>query len=283
LARRRKRSHDRLPSMSRRTAPRAMTMVAVVTMVVSVIGFVTTLILNAFVFDEYDAYGEVPIPGSSSLHLPAGDVTVTFHTVLIGSTSGSGLPVPPLKYRVELRDAPEGTPEPELTEDYGSTTTVNNDARVRIGYLHVQTEGDYDIHLDGNVSAFLDPRLAFGHGSSHGNLPIVFAVIFGLAIVDLIIARVWAARVRSSEPVVGFQASPAGFGTTPTMWSSGDYVPPAPYPPPPPMSTQPVDPYVPTDQGIRIQQLNTLARLRDSGALTEEEFQTEKERLLDGS
>jgi hypothetical protein len=265
--------------MSRRTAPRALTLVAVLTMVVSVIGFVTTLILNAFVFDEYDAYGEVPIPGSSSLQLPAGDVTVTFHTVLVGSTSGSGLPVPPLKYRIE---SPVGLAEPVLTEDYGSTTTVNNDARVRIGYLHVPAEGTYDITTDGNVSAFLDPRLAFGHGSSHGNLPIIFAVIFGLAIVDLVIARIWAGRVRRSEPpMVGFPAQPAGFAAAPT-WSSGDYVPPAPYSAPPPTSTQPADPYVPTDQGIRIEQLNTLARLRDSGALTESEYEAEKKRVLDG-
>ena len=263
--------------MSRRTAPRALTIVAVATMVVSVIGFVTTLILNAFVFDEYDAYGEVAIPGSSSLHLPAGEVTVTFHTVLIGTTSGSGLPVPPLKYRIV---SPVGVADPELTEDYGSTTTVNNDARVRIGYLHVPAEGTYDITTDGNVSAFLDPRLAFGHGSSYGNLPIIFAVIFGLAIVDLIIARVWAGRVRRSEsPVVGHQPPPAGFGTTPTMWSSGDYVPPAPYPPP--TYDQPSS-FTPSDEGIRLQQLNSLARLRDSGALTEAEFQTEKKRLLDG-
>ena len=40
------------------------------TLVASIIGFVAVLILNAFVLDEYDAYGEVPIPGSSSLHLP---------------------------------------------------------------------------------------------------------------------------------------------------------------------------------------------------------------------
>lgn len=264
--------------MSRRTAPRALTIVAVATMVVSVIGFVTALILNAFVFDEYDAYGEVPIPGSTRLHLPAGDVTVTFHTVLIGSTSGNGLPVPPLKYRIV---SPVGLAEPQLTEDYGSTTTVNNDARIRIGYLHVPAEGAYDITTDGNVSAFLDPRLAFGHGSSHGNLPFVFAALFGLAIVDLIIARLWAARVRRSEAVAGFQPPQAGFAAAPT-WSSGDYVPPAAYPPPPPMSTQPADPYVPTDQGIRIEQLNTLARLRDSGALTESEYQAEKKRVLDG-
>lgn len=243
--------------MSRRTAPRALTVVAVVTLVVSVIGFVTTLILNAFVFDEYDAYGEVPIPGSSSLHLPAGEVTVTFHTVVIGSTSGGGLPVPPLKYRIE---SPAGLAEPELTEDYGSTTTVNNDARARIGHLHVPAEGTYEVTVDGNVSAFLEPRLAFGHGSTHGNLPIVFAVLFGLAVVDLIIARVWAARVRRSEP----PANPTWSFAAPAM--------PAP----------PATPYAPSDQGVRIEQLNTLARLRDSGALTESEYEAEKKRVLDG-
>jgi hypothetical protein len=248
--------------MSRRTAPRALTIVAVVTMVVSVIGFVITLILNAFVFDEYDAYGEVPIPGSSSLHLPAGEVTVTFHTVLIGSTSGSGLPVPPMSINIA---PPAGVPDPVLTEDIGSTTTVNNDARVRVWVAQVAAEGTYDITSDGNVSAFLDPRLAFGHGSSHGNLPIIFAVIFGLAVVDLIIARIWAGRVRRSEsPVVGYQ-------------------PPTAYPPPPATFTQPADPYIPTDQGVRIEQLNTLARLRDSGALTESEYEAEKKRVLDGS
>jgi hypothetical protein len=264
--------------MSRRTVPRALTIVAAVTMVASVIGFVTTLILNAFVFDEYDAYGEVPIPGSSSLHLPAGEVTVTFHTVLIGSTSGSGLPVPPMSINIA---PPAGVPDPVLTEDIGSTTTVNNDARVRVWVAQVAAEGTYDIITDGNVSAFLDPRLAFGHGSGYGNLPIIFAVIFGLAIVDLIIARIWAGRVRRSESAVGSQDSPAGFGAAPA-WTSGDYVPPPTYPPPPAMSTQPADPYIPTDQGVRIEQLNTLARLRDSGALTESEYEAEKKRVLDG-
>jgi hypothetical protein len=251
--------------MSRRTVPKVLTIVAVVTMVGSVVGFVVTLILNAFVFDEYDAYGEVPIPGSSSLHLPAGDVTVTFHTVLIGA-SGSGLPVPPLKYRIV---APVGVAEPVLTEDYGSTTTVNNDARVRIGYLHVPAEGTYDITADGNVSAFLDPRLAFGHGSSYGHLPWIFAMIFGLAIVDLIIARVWASNVKRSELMPTYPPPPA-YPTSPM------------YSPPPATFTQPADPYVPTDQGIRIQQLNTLAQLRDSGALTEGEYEAEKKRVLDG-
>lgn len=251
--------------MNRRTGPRILTVVAVLTMVASVVGFVVTLVLNLFVFDEYDAYGEVSIPGSTSLHLPAGDVTVSFHTQLIGSTSGNGLPVPPLKYRIV---APEGVAEPQLTKDYGNTTTVNNDARVRIGYLHVATEGNYDIETDGNVSAYLSPRLAFGHGSSYGRLPIIFAVIFGLAIVDLVVARFWAARVSRSAP------------GTPTARTPGPY--PTPTEQPRTLAVQPADPYPPTDQGVRIEQLNTLARLRDSGALTEDEYTAEKKRVLDG-
>jgi len=260
--------------MSSRTGPRILTAVAVATMIASAVGFVVMLILNAFVLDEYDAYGEVPVPGSSSLHLPAGDATVTFHTVLIGG-GGGGLPVPPLRYRIT---APEGIDEPKLTEDYGTTTTVNNDAHVRIGYLHVPADGTYDIEVDGNVSAYLNPTLAFGHGSSYGNVPWILAAVFGLAVVDLVFARFWASRVRRSESATGYQPPPMDFGSAPT-WSAGGYVPP---PAPPPTYAQPGS-FTPSDEGIRVQQLNSLARLRDSGALTEDEFQAEKKRLLDGS
>lgn len=217
-------------------------------MLVSAIGFVVALILNAFVFDEYDAYGEVPIPGSSSLVLPEGEVLITFHTVVIGGTSGSGLPVPQMSINIV---PPEGVPDPVLTEDIGGTTTVNNDARVRVWVAQVPAAGTYDITTDGNVSAFLDPRLAFGHSSNHGYLPVVFAVVFGIAVLDLVIARLWAGRVRSSHG-------------------------------PPPNPEQPISSYIPTDQGIRIEQLNTIARLRESGALTEDEFDAEKKRILEG-
>ncbi|MGB6516466.1 MAG: SHOCT domain-containing protein, partial [Mycobacterium sp.] len=48
-------------------AVRIAILVSILTIVVAVIGFVVTLILNAFVLDKYNAYGEVPIPGSGSL------------------------------------------------------------------------------------------------------------------------------------------------------------------------------------------------------------------------
>jgi hypothetical protein len=239
--------------MNRRTGPRILTAVAVLAMLASAVGFVLMLVLNAFVFDDYDAYGEVPIPGSSSLELPAGDVTVTFHTVLIGS-GGAGLPVPALKYRIT---APSGIDQ-ELTEDYGSTTTVNNDARVRIGYLHVPADGTYQVRLDGNVGAYLNPTLAFGHGSRYGSGPWIMAAIFGVALVDLLVARIWAARVGRRSEVA--PSHPADL---------------PPWPPPRSSST-------PSDQGVRIEQLNTLARLHDSGALTDAEYEAEKKRVLDG-
>lgn len=234
--------------------------VAVLTMVVALIGFVTTLILNAFVFDEFDAYGEVPIPGQSSLHLPEGEVTISFHTVVIGGTNGGGLPIPRLGIDIT---PPEGVPAPQLTEDIGATTTVNNDARVRVWVAQIPAEGTYEITTEGNVGAFLDPRLAFGHGSSYGYLPIVFAALFGFAIVDLIIALVWSSRAKRAQA-----PSPA----------FGQYA----APPPSYSSYEPPQSYVPTDQGIRFEQLETLARLRDSGALTHDEFEAEKKRILDG-
>jgi len=276
--------HDRLRFMSRGSAPRILTAVAVFTMAITGIGFVAMLIGNTFLFDKYDAYGEVPIPGSSSLHLPAGDVTVTFHTIIIGGTSGGGgLPVPPLKYRI---GAPEGVEEPVLTEDYGTTTTVNNDARVRLGFLHVPVEGTYDVKLEGNVSAYLNPTLAFGHGSLYTSVPWLLAAVFGVAVVVLVIARVWAARVRRRPvPVDGYSPPPQAFGMptygTSTFGSTYEpptYEPRTPYVPP----AAPREPSTPTEDGIRIEQLNTLARLRDSGALTEDEFQAEKRRILDG-
>jgi hypothetical protein len=69
---------------------------AVVMMIVSVAGFIVALVLNAFFLDKYNAYGEVSIPGSGSLHLSRGEVTVSLHALVVGGSNGGGLPVPPL-------------------------------------------------------------------------------------------------------------------------------------------------------------------------------------------
>ena len=178
------------------TAPRILTTVAVAAMVVSAVVFVVMLSLNAFVLDDYAEYGEVPIPGSASVELPAGDVTVTFHTVLIGGGGGGGLPVPPLSYRIT---GPGGADE-LLSQDPGGTTTVNNDARARIGYLHLPAAGRYDVELDGKVSAFSNPKLAFGTGSPFSSVPWICAVVFGVALLGLIVAGSWRRALGAWRP-----------------------------------------------------------------------------------
>jgi hypothetical protein len=39
---------------------------------ISVIGLGVSMLLNALVLDAFDAYGEAPIPGTRTLHLPPG-------------------------------------------------------------------------------------------------------------------------------------------------------------------------------------------------------------------
>ena len=58
-----------------------------------------------------------------------------------------------------------------------------------------------------------------------------------------------------------------------SAWTSRGW----PGPLPPPLTT-----YEPSDQGVRLEQLKTLAALRDSGALTEAEYDAEKRRILGG-
>jgi hypothetical protein len=232
---------------------------AILLMVGSIIGFVATLTLNAFVMDKFNAYGEVPIPGSGTLHLPAGEATVSFHTVTIGSVSGGGLPVPQLGLKI---DPPAGVADPAVTENYGGTMTVNNDTHRRVWLVQVPAAGDYQITTEGQVNGFINPQLAFGHGGtgSSGSWVWLFAGLFFVGLIGTIAAPIWLARTRSAP-------SP--------LWQ------PMAEPSPSPVAI-PAPAGQPTDEGVKIEQLKTLAALRDSGALTDKEFEDEKRRILDG-
>jgi hypothetical protein len=240
---------------SRRIAKIALA-TAIVIMVGSGIGFIATLVLGAFVLDKYDAYGEVPIPGSGKLHLPAGQVTVSFHTVTVGSSSGGGLPVPHLVLDI---DPPAGVADPKVTESVGGSTSVNNDIHRRVWVTQILTEGDYIITTSGDTSGFISPRMSFGHDSDSNAWLGVFAGVFFIGLVGTIAASVRLSRTKRVE-------SPG--------WQIGAS-------PPLTHTEGPIE--MPSDQGVKIEQLKTLAALRDSGALTEKEFQAEKRRVLDGS
>jgi hypothetical protein len=220
--------------MSRRITPRTVTVVGIVVMVASTIGFVTAMMLNAFLFDEFNAYGEVSIPGSGTVRLPAGEATVSLHTLVIGK--GGGLPVPKMSIDIV---PPAGVPDPVVVQDIGGVTTINSDAHIRVWRVQIPVTGDYVIKTDGTVGGYANPSLAFGHDTRYGHLPVAFAVSFGLGAVVLIGGRGWAAFTRRPQPD-------------------------------------------PVTSALYAEALNTLVRLRDSGALSAEEFEAEKQRLLQG-
>jgi hypothetical protein len=227
--------------MSRRSGPRIAITSAILTLVIAGVGLVATLILNAFVLDEYDAYGEVPIPGSTSLHLPAGEVTVSFHTMVTGSPS-IGFPIPDLKFTIT---PPAAVPKPEVTDSVGGTTTVNSNTHVQVWVVEIPKEGTYDVVADGNVNGYISPRLAFGHGSSYGWLTWVFGGLLAVGVVELVAALFWSARsTKAARPLAPEELV--------------------------------------SDQGVRLEQLKQLAARRDSGALTDAEFDAEKRRILEG-
>jgi hypothetical protein len=246
--------------MRRRTGPRIAVSTAILTLVVGGVGLIAALILNAFVLDKYDAYGEVPVPGSTSLHLPAGEVTVSFHTMVTGSPS-SGFPIPDLKFNIT---PPAGAGKPEVTESIGGTTTVNSDTHVRVWVVQIPQEGTYDIVADGNVNGYINPRLAFGHGSAYGWLSWVFGGLLALGALVLTVALIWSARsAKAARPLAPDELMSLD---EPTYSGAAD----------------PAPSYAPSDQGVRLEQLRQLAALRESGVLTQEEFDAEKRRILKG-
>jgi hypothetical protein len=181
-------------------------------------------------------------------------VTVSFHTVVTGRPA-SGFPIPNLQFTIV---PPDGVAEPQVTESIGGTTTVNNDTHVRVWVVRIAAEGDYKIQTGGNVNGYISPRLAFGHDSSLSVLLWVFGALFVAGLLGLFTGLVWSARVgKKARPLESYEFPPMSA----------------------PSQSNPSS--VPGDQGIRLEQLRQLAALRDSGALTEEEYTAEKRRILD--
>lgn len=222
---------------------RVIALVVGAVLAVSVLGMVTLGVLNLFVLDRYDAYGEVPIPGSAVVELPAGEVTVNFHVL----SGGKGTAVPPL--HMDITPPPGGT-DPVVTDDLGGSVTINDDVHRQVWVMQVPSAGRYQVSADGPVGGFREPKLAFGENGSMDGLMWVFVALSVIS-ADLAIAVVWMRRRRTARRIPD-QISP------------------------------PADPYIPSDQGVRLEQLKTIAALRDSGALSEDEFKAEKKRILDG-
>jgi hypothetical protein len=164
-------------------------------LVVSVVGFVASMLMDMFI-DDYKDYGEVPIPGSQRLHLPAGDVVVSFHAEMPGANEGERTDPIPQPQNLELVvTGPSRAAQPSVTEKIGSGTANNSDVHRPMKVVHIPAAGDYTITtnapeaslrftLDGKVR-FVNPRLSFGHDSPFGFLPWLFGGLFVVGLVGL--------------------------------------------------------------------------------------------------
>ena len=90
--------------------------------------------------------------------------------------------------------------------------------------------------------------------------------MFVVGLVGSIVASKWLGRVRRKAAVAGapdyeFPVAPHRPVIKPTVTSAV---------------------HEPGDEGVRLERLKTLASLRDSGALTDAEFEAEKRRILEG-
>ena len=101
----------------------------------------------------------MPIPGNTTLHLPAGRVGIFFHAETPSGGFGP-LSIPDLKFNL---DAPTGVADPNVTESIGGTTGIDNVAWRRVWIADIPQDGDYRITTEGKVGAFIWARLAFGH------------------------------------------------------------------------------------------------------------------------
>jgi Short C-terminal domain len=281
--------------------------VSVLALVLSIGGFITSQVRNAAPMSMPSAddsvsglraYGEVPIPGTATVHLPAGPVAITFHAVTVGIPE-AGLPVPDLKLDI---NPPAGVADPHVTESMGGTTSFNNDAWRRVWIAQVTQEGDYQITTDGQVTAFISARLAFGHqnasapsaaspSSPYGYLSRFSGMAFAAALVTLIgcvlALRVLAGRANSPQSqadlLVSGRPLPPSSGSAATYDAEADVrsvidsaasevpsdIAVAAAATPPTAATQPI--------ARRLQELETL---RDAGAISDAEYAARRQQII---
>jgi hypothetical protein len=170
--------------------------------------------------DDYKAYGDVPIPGSGRLHLPATDVMVSFHYT--GDSAEEGIDNPE---NLELViTAPNGAAQPSVTDDLGDETQigVGNDQRVQVKVAHIPVAGDYTVTAYGKTS-YASPRLAFGHDYSFGWLTWAFV---GLSVVSLVGGATMFLRGMRTASSAGPPTSAANTRVTSDLTSARWDVPP---------------------------------------------------------
>ena len=169
-----------------------------------------TVVLPLLVHD--DSYGEAPIPGTATVHLPAGPVDVTLSSEGLDDDAS----VPPLSIRLS---GPDGTPPPAVSEGRQAKCLSSDcDAQTRIWVVQVPREADYRVTVDGEAYGKYQPTLTFGRFVWNDLLLALLAlgtiirwavlVLGGVALIGLLIRVLVDARPAEEGAVQG--ANPPG-------------------------------------------------------------------------
>ena len=145
--------------------------------ILAAIALIVVWFLSWTLLSHSDKYGRVNIPGETVLHLPAGEVQVSFRTLLATNGGNGALNLPPLS--LGIHPAGGAGEDPAVKEDIGATKSVNGDAHARVWTVQVGSEGDYRVVADGQVGGYINPQLTFGSDTSVSGILIALGIATG--------------------------------------------------------------------------------------------------------
>jgi hypothetical protein len=236
-----------------------------VMLLVAVGGFVVWILADTGVFgSDADAYGHVSIPGKKILHLPGGEVDASFQ-VGYYSTNNVGVNLPHARLAVHPIG---GEPAPVVTRSLGASTHIetnnNSTNRERMWKIQVARAGDYRVIVGGRNDVYDGAGLiVFGHGSQLASLAIRLTLIALAALALLWLVLGFVRRLVAPSPARA-AAPAAGYPTGPTWSGAAD------------LTRMPAA----GDDQVKLAQLEALGKLHDRGALSDDEFNAQKARIL---
>jgi hypothetical protein len=140
------------------------------------------------------AYGSIRIPGTTVLHLPAGQVDMTFTMDLENQT----VDIPVLGLGVQPVNGGSLLP---LTHDIESPVGINGVTHVVVAWVDVPTAGDYRIGVQGNNTFDPNPQLLLGPPSWAARIgAITLLTTVGLLVIGFIAGSAVRRAKRKARP-----------------------------------------------------------------------------------
>jgi hypothetical protein len=170
------------------------------------IATVVLWLIGIFALNHSASYGKLRIPGTAIVHLPAGEVDVSFDAQVTsyGGSSNVSLPIPHLGLSVvPIR----GGLIPGYESSVGSTTSVNSDAHRQVAKLDVPAEGRYRVTVSGDVGGYIEPTLELGAPGLATKI-----LLGGGALVFLLLLIYTLLGVRQPQPASAGASSSAAHG-----------------------------------------------------------------------